>query len=113
MRQNLHLQNMKAVLERKGGGDQNEIIQFGKALEDKINEKRFEEKEKILEVLKQYCDDFTENKNITETMILNAAFLVDKTKEGQFDKAVEEVDKMFGSDLVLKYVGPLAPFNFI
>ncbi|MFA5294439.1 MAG: GvpL/GvpF family gas vesicle protein [Methanoregulaceae archaeon] len=51
------------------------------------------------------------NKNLTDEMILNAAFLVDKTKERDFDSLVNTLEQEYG-DLTLKYV-VAPPFNFV
>ena len=51
------------------------------------------------------------NKNLSDEMILNAAFLVDKKKEQDFDQLVNTLEQEYG-DLNLKYV-IAPPFNFV
>jgi hypothetical protein len=45
-------------------------------------------------------------------MVLNAAFLVDKTKERDFDSLVNTLEKEFGEKLLMKYV-IAPPYNFV
>jgi len=51
------------------------------------------------------------NKNLSDEMVLNAAFLVDKKKEQDFDQLVNTLEQEYG-DLNLKYV-IAPPFNFV
>jgi len=46
-------------------------------------------------------------------MIVNAAFLVERHKEAEFDQRVQELDATYGDKMKFKYVGTLPPFNFI
>lgn len=52
------------------------------------------------------------NKNLSDEMVLNAAFLVDKTKERGFDNCVNTLEQEYGDKLHLKYV-IAPPFNFV
>jgi hypothetical protein len=44
---------------------------------------------------------------------MNAAFLVEKTKEAAFDKRVNELAEKHSDKITFKYVGTLPPFNFV
>jgi hypothetical protein len=46
-------------------------------------------------------------------MILNAAFLVDRTQERLFDEKVKEVSRRYDELLTFKYTGPWPPYNFV
>jgi hypothetical protein len=46
-------------------------------------------------------------------MFLNAAFLVDKGREKEFDNRVDELERSYGDRVKFKYVGPVPPFNFV
>jgi len=53
------------------------------------------------------------NNTYGERMIINASFLVEKTKEGSFDQKVNELADQYADKIILKYVGTLPPFNFV
>ena len=53
------------------------------------------------------------NKLIGENMILNAAFLVERAKELEFDAAVEDLSQRYQHLLSFKYTGPWPPYNFV
>ena len=48
----------------------------------------------------------------SDMAVLNAAFLVDKSREEAFDRAVEALDRELGRRMVFEYFGPLAPYDF-
>ena len=82
---------------------------MGKLLE----EKRETEKEEILKPLEKVADELKENKLLGENMILNAAFLIKRNNEKEFDEKVNALGEKFGNRIKFMYVGPLPPFNFI
>ena len=53
------------------------------------------------------------NKPIGDRMILNAAFLVDRDREKEFDEAVKEIFRHYEDLLTFKYTGPWPPYNFV
>jgi hypothetical protein len=52
------------------------------------------------------------NKPIGDKMILNAAFLVSRDREPDFDAKVKEIDAKY-ENLMFKYTGPWPPYNFV
>lgn len=53
------------------------------------------------------------NKVIGDRMISNSAFLVDRSKEREFDDAVRETSRKYEDILTFKYTGPWPPYNFV
>ena len=91
----------------------NEKVSLGKKVKEILEKKREIEAEKILEVLKPKCIEFRRNKIIGDKMILNCAFLVDKSHARDFDNHIEKLNKIYEDKLKFKYIGPIAPFNFV
>jgi hypothetical protein len=50
---------------------------------------------------------------IGDKMIMNAAFLVGRDKQDQFDQKVREIGKRYEGKLSFKYTGPWPPYNFV
>jgi hypothetical protein len=46
-------------------------------------------------------------------MILNAAFLVAKIKETEFDLAINELADKYTGKIRFTYIGTVPPFNFV
>jgi hypothetical protein len=90
-----------------------ERIRLGEMVEAAMWKKRDEDAEKILTPLRPLVRETRANKVITDRMVLNAAFLVDETRQADFDAAVERLDEEMGKRLIFKYVGPVPPYNFV
>jgi hypothetical protein len=88
-------------------------MRIGEMVEAAMDRKREEEADKILQHLLRYSVDFRENRVLLDRMILNASFLVDSSQEAEFDKQVEALDEEQENRLIIKYVGPVAPHNFV
>jgi len=67
----------------------------------------------IHEALKPVAVASRSNKVIGDRMILNAAFLVERTQERAFDDKVKEVSRRYEDLLTFKYTGPWPPYNFV
>lgn len=90
-----------------------ERIQLGEAVEKALNDKRMSDEDMILSRIRPFVRKTKTNKIISERMVLNAAFLADRAKEAEIDAAVQELDEEYGKRLMFKYVGPVAPYNFV
>jgi hypothetical protein len=53
------------------------------------------------------------NKPIGDKMIMNAAFLVERDREAEFDQMVKEIASKYDGQLSFKYTGPWPPYNFV
>ncbi|WP_082231975.1 GvpL/GvpF family gas vesicle protein [Halobacillus massiliensis] len=53
------------------------------------------------------------NEPIGEKMLLNGAYLIDREKEEQFDKKVNELHDKWQDKVEFKYTGPWPAYNFI
>lgn len=53
------------------------------------------------------------NKPIGDRMIMNAAFLIDRNTEVEFDQKVKEIASKYEDKLSFRYTGPWPPYNFV
>jgi hypothetical protein len=90
-----------------------ERIKLGELVEAAMNRKRQEDSTYILDALKPLVLETRTNKIITDRMVLNAAFLVEKAKEPEFDAVVQQLDQELGKRLMFKYIGSAPPYNFV
>jgi len=88
-------------------------IALGEMVQSALQAKKKAEGEKMLALLKKASVDFRSNKVFGDSMILNAAFLVDRSREKEFDYLVDELTEKNGQRIAMKYVGPAPPFNFV
>ena len=88
-------------------------IRLGEMVKEALNRKRVKESNKILLPLRQIAYSVRENETLADRMVVNAAFLVDTSKEPAFDQAVSKLNEQFGERVAFKYVGPVPPYNFV
>jgi len=88
-------------------------IEVGKLVQSALIAKKAEEGEAIIELLKRIAVDFRLNETATDSMLLNAAFLIDSGREKEFDNLMEDLDTKYGDRIRFKYVGPVPPYNFV
>jgi hypothetical protein len=90
-----------------------EQIRLGQLVEHAMAQLRARDAEAIESELAPLCVEMKTNALLTDMMIVNAAFLVEKAGEGRFDAAVNAIAERNAERLILKYVGPLPPFDFV
>jgi gas vesicle protein GvpL/GvpF len=67
----------------------------------------------IHESLKPVAVASRSNKPIGDRMITNAAYLVERSRELEFDEAVKALSRKYEDMLSFKYTGPWPPYNFV
>src|SRR5438270_11015121 len=88
-------------------------MQLGRMIDKSLAERSAQYVREIYEGLRNSCVASRDNKPIGDKMILNAAFLVEREREADFDAAVNRVAKKYGDRLNFKYTGPWPPYNFV
>lgn len=88
-------------------------MQLGRMIDKALAERAAEVVREIYDGLRAVCVASRDNKVIGDKMIMNAAFLIQKDKEAEFDAAVNAVAQKFGDRLNFKYTGPWPPYNFV
>ena len=88
-------------------------MQLGRMIDKALAERSAEYVREIYEALRAICVASRDNKPIGDKMIMNAAFLLEREREAEFDAAVNRIAKKFGDRLNFKYTGPWPPYNFV
>lgn len=76
-------------------------------------EKRKREAEELLETLRPLSLDYKENQFYGDMNIVNAAFLVAQEKERDFDRKMDELEKIHKERIQLKYTASRVAYNFV
>lgn len=87
-------------------------MQYGRLVDSLLQERAEEMASEILAGLRDVAVASRINKPIGEKMILNAAFLVSRDSEADFDARVGEIGARY-EQLTFKYTGPWPPYNFV
>jgi hypothetical protein len=88
-------------------------MQLGRMIDKALSERAAEYVRAIYEALRGVCVASRDNKVIGDKMIMNAAFLIDREREADFDAAVNKIAAKFSDRLNFKYTGPWPPYNFV
>ena len=88
-------------------------MQLGRMIDKALAERSAQYVREIYDALRSVCVASRDNKPIGDKMIMNAAFLIQRDNENEFDSAVNKVAKKFGDRLNFKYTGPWPPYNFV
>ena len=88
-------------------------MQLGRMIDKALVERSAQYVREIYDGLRATCVASRDNKPIGDKMIMNAAFLIERDKESDFDAAVNRIARKFGERLNFKYTGPWPPYNFV
>jgi hypothetical protein len=88
-------------------------LTLGQLTEAAMQRKSSWEAGRLLDILEPHVVDVVVSQNLSDTMLLNAAFLVERAREGDFDDAVFGLGEAQRARLLINYVGPLPPYSFI
>ncbi len=111
------LQKLKLEVARQRPASQESVyskkFRLGQLVEEAAARKRAVYIGEIYNGLKKYAAASTTNELVTPRMILNAAFLVDRNREKEFDEQVNRLYMKYHKILDFKYTGPWPPYNFV
>src|SRR5919109_1979294 len=88
-------------------------MQLGRMIDKSLAERSAEFVREIYDGLRSACVASRDNKPIGDKMIMNAAFLIRRDREPDFEAAVNKVARKFGDRLNFKLIGPWPPYNFV
>lgn len=88
-------------------------IELGELTDAAIQAKRDQDAADILDALSPLAVDVRTNNIITDMMIVNASFLVDKNQMQAFTDKVNALQQANAGRITFQFVGPLPPYNFV
>jgi hypothetical protein len=87
--------------------------QLGELIAAAMERQREVDVQQILNTLQPLAVDTRVNPIMSDVMVLNASFLVEKSKVPQFEAQVEALRQAQNGREVFQYAGPLPPYNFV
>ena len=88
-------------------------LELGERAAKALTAKRQQEADDLAGALEPNAVDIRRNDPISELMVLNAAFLVDRPRIESFEAAVQDLDRVHAGRLGFVLAGPLPPYNFV
>jgi ABC-type ATPase with predicted acetyltransferase domain len=88
-------------------------MEVGKMVAQALEKKKEKEAAKFVDALRRTAGDYKLNKTMGDEMFVNAAFLVDKGREKEFDNIMDDLNEEYKNRVKFMYAGPLPVFNFV
>lgn len=89
-----------------------ERVQLGQMVMSRLDRRKDSYRDRIVNVLKPLSFEVTTNALVSDEMVMNVAFLVDRFKQHDFDEVVKWLDEAFQNEISFKVIGPLPPYSF-
>ena len=90
-----------------------EKLELGAYFDKRLKQERERLGNLIIEALRPLTGELRVNPPSDEKMVLNAAFLIERSREKGFEEALYRAAGMFDSNFALDYSGPWPPYNFV
>jgi hypothetical protein len=87
-------------------------MQYGRLIDDALQTKSEQYVSEVFQALRDVSVASRSNKPIGDRVIMNAAFLVARDAEADFDARVRDIGQRYDT-LTFKYSGPWPPYNFV
>ncbi|MGD0015128.1 MAG: GvpL/GvpF family gas vesicle protein [Bryobacteraceae bacterium] len=90
-----------------------EKLELGAFFDRRLKQERERLGNQIIDALRPVTSDVRVNPVSDEKMVLNAAFLIERTREKAFEAALYRAAGLFDSNYALDYNGPWPPYDFV
>lgn len=88
-------------------------IQLGEMIVEAMGELRESDAARIVERVGPLAVDMVAHPPIAPDDVVNLAFLVERSRVGEFEKTVEDLGRDLAGRIRLRLLGPLAPYDFV
>ncbi|OLE52089.1 MAG: hypothetical protein AUG51_19780 [Acidobacteria bacterium 13_1_20CM_3_53_8] len=112
--QNEEIRRLKEqITSRTTGSTYFARMQLGRLIENALSDQADAYIRDVYSVLRDTAVASRANKPIGDKMIMNAAFLIERDREAEFDSKVNELAAKYDGKCAFKYTGPWPPYNFV
>ena len=111
--ENETIKNLKKAIEEKNNEDTQAKMGVGRLVKQALDKKKEKQTEEIVDRLRRTSVEYKFNDTIGDEMFMNAAFLVDKGREKEFDNVMNDLSDDYKDRIKFMYAGPLPVFNFV
>jgi len=112
--ENSEIQKLKQKIQNDSSKNNVQLkIEVSRFVQEALAKKKEKEAERVVDILRRISFDQKLNKTITDEMFMNAAFLVDKGREKEFDNIMDDLGEEYEERIKFMYAGPLPVFNFV
>ena len=113
VKENKAIRNLKEALEKEGDKNTQAKMGLGRMVKQALDKKKEKQAEEIVSKFRRTAYDYKLNGTTGDEMFMNAAFLVDKGREKEFDNIMDDLSDDYKDRIKFMYAGPLPVFNFV
>jgi hypothetical protein len=106
------VRRLKTEISSQKGSTYFARVQYGRLVDTALQARSEQYVAELFELLRDVSVASRANKPIGDKMIMNAAFLVSRDREDEFDASVKRIGAKYGN-LTFRYTGPWPPYNFV
>ena len=96
----------------KGPPTVEDQVRLGQKVKTCMDRRRESHRERMMTFLEPLWVDVADNAMVSDQMVMNVAFLVDRSRESELNAAIEQLDGLFGNELNFRVISPLPPYSF-
>ena len=89
-----------------------QCVRLGQLVKELLDQKNKAIAERLLVTLRTKWQNIVVNPARDDSAVLNAAVLIDRAEEAEFDQILEQLDRCYDSRITFRRVGPLPPYSF-
>jgi len=102
----------EAIASRPGQQNPEERIHLGQMVTASMDWRRDSYREQMMNFLMPVTVDVQSNALVSDDMLMNVAFLVEKANQEEFDSRVRQLNDLFHDQIDFRVIGPLPPYSF-
>jgi hypothetical protein len=87
-------------------------IHLGQMVKASMDRRRDSYWERMISFLKPVAVDVQPNALVSDEMVMNVAFLVERANQEEFDSRVRQLNDLFHDQINFRIIGPLPPYSF-
>jgi hypothetical protein len=106
------IHRLKSEISSQKGSTYFARMQYGRLIDAALQQRSERYVAEFLQRLRDVSVASRVNRAIGDKMIMNAAFLVQREQEANFDRRIKEIASRYDK-LTFKYTGPWPPYNFV
>jgi len=89
-----------------------EQIELGRMVKASMDRRRSQYREQMINFLASVAVDVQSNPLVSDEMVMNVAFLVEKANQEDFDSSVKQLNDLFHNQINFRIIGLLPPYTF-
>ena len=102
----------KALATLPAGDVLQQRVRLGQMVKEALDQRREAHRQRMMDFLRPLALDMQPNALISDQMVMNVAFLVDRAREKEFVCHLEQLSDLFHDQINFRIVGPLPPYSF-